>query len=271
VDSTGQLWAGASVNQGLYPSIWHNPTGKANSPRIQFEINNSSRQLQLYTGDVTTINFYYPNENYYEALDSMSFNLNYSKALGYLNEIPLPGWKILRKEYTDTSVKIILQRLSFSDPLPNSEVLKIQFQTYLSNENSAVIALDEIAFNQDVPQRPCMLDELKSTDSLYISFIDKCGDSLIRTLAEGKLSASISSIYPNPANDHVTVSIESAVLQEAEIECINALGQISFSQKIVLKQGSSTLPVLVKDLSSGLYVLRIRTANGAVSQSFLKE
>jgi hypothetical protein len=272
VDSTGEIWAGGiSEINGYYTALYHNSTGRSNSPRIQFEINNLSRQIQLYTGDIATVSFYYPAEKYFEPVDSISFIVNYSKSINYLRDSIAEGWVIIRREFSDTSVRFIVKRI---DPLiPSSEtpILKVFYQSYISDATSATIALDEIAFNQDVPQRPCMLDELKSTDSLYISFIDKCGDSLIRTLAEGKLSASISSIYPNPANDHVTVSIESAVLQEAEIECINALGQISFSQKIVLKQGSSTLPVLVKDLFSGLYVLRIRTANGAVSQSFLKE
>ncbi|HET9137404.1 MAG TPA: T9SS type A sorting domain-containing protein [Candidatus Kapabacteria bacterium] len=271
---TSGLWAEESyesVNNDTDRWLWNNPTGKPNSPRIQFELNNSSRELQLFTGDVADMSFYYPNEKYYEPIDSISLTLQYSKALRFLNETPSSGWAIIRKECTDTSVKIILRHIDLADPSPGSEMLKVSFQTYLSTETSGTVALDEVAFNQDVPQRPCMIDALTNADSLRITFLDRCGDSLIRGLIDGKLSASISSIYPNPANDHISISVNSAIMQDAEVDCVNALGQVCFSQKIVLKQGNSSLPVLVKELPSGLYVLRIRTATQTVTQSFLKD
>jgi hypothetical protein len=271
VDNLGGIWAGEESGLRLYSFIWHNPTGKANSPRVQFEINNSSRQIHLYTGDVATISFYYPNEKYFEQVDSVSLTLNYSKALGCIKETPSVGWKVIRKEYLDTSVKIIVQHTDIADPLPGSKMLTVSFQTYISPEASSTVALDEVAFNQDVAQRPCMLDELKSTDSLHITFIDRCGDSVIRNFLKVGPSLSISSIYPNPAGEHVTLNLHSAAMQEAQIECVNALGAISFSQKIVLKSRDVSVPVDTKELASGLYVLRIRTASGSVSQSFLKE
>jgi hypothetical protein len=271
VDSNGEIWAGG-INEinGFYTALYHNSTGKANSPRLLIEPANKLRTISCYSGDVVSGMLYYPIENYYEVIDSISFVVNHSKALSYSRDSAAFGWSVIRRELSDTSVRFTLSRTDPTSIVSNSPLLKVFYQSYITNDDNATINLDEVAFNQDVPQRACMLIDLKNTDTLHVNFIDKCGDSLIRNfLRVGKILSTMS-IYPNPANDYLTVDLKSTTMDEAQIDIIDPMGKVSLTQRIVLRDGANHLPINIKELSAGMYNIRIRTNSDMIFRGFIK-
>lgn len=74
------------------------------------------------------------------------------------------------------------------------------------------------------------------------------------------------SIYPQPANDQVTVSIEGATSSD-RLEVINMQGQIV--HKLTLVEGGNTFSIDCSDWPVGLYVLRVDGINGQLSKKLL--
>ena len=77
------------------------------------------------------------------------------------------------------------------------------------------------------------------------------------------------SIFPNPANDILNITSSEQI---SEIEIVNALGQVVKRMEV----NTDNVVCNVEDLTSGVYVVRIRTMNllkGAVvpQQKFIKE
>lgn len=67
------------------------------------------------------------------------------------------------------------------------------------------------------------------------------------------------SVYPNPANNFVTVELQSASPEEAELDLVNMLGQTVYVAKT---SGSSKVNISTASLPRGIYLLQVRTANG---------
>jgi len=79
------------------------------------------------------------------------------------------------------------------------------------------------------------------------------------TLAEGEVK-----VYPNPAKNILTV--EAANYQSATAEVYNISGQLVISQPM---QAKTYIPV--SELASGVYLVKVKTANGVSIQKFIKE
>jgi hypothetical protein len=80
---------------------------------------------------------------------------------------------------------------------------------------------------------------------------------------ENNNSTVLFSIYPNPATENLTIQTN----QKAIIEILNIEGQI-----IMAINGTDTLTTIdIKDLSSGVYIVKVKTDNGSAVKKFIKE
>jgi len=71
------------------------------------------------------------------------------------------------------------------------------------------------------------------------------------------------SIYPNPVSTELTIQVAGELDQDATIEIVNLNGKVMMTQTV--KKGAiSATPVSVSNLDGGVYVARIRYANGEV-------
>jgi photosystem II stability/assembly factor-like uncharacterized protein len=254
-----KIFAG-DQNSGL----WENFTGKANGPRLQI----ANQTITASSGAIIPVQINYPNEGYYENVDSVTFTLRWSgQMLGFAKSSPAPGWQNISCTATDSSVTCTMQYTGASQPGLNSPVAAINFQTYISKDTASTVTLDEINFNQDVTFRDCMVSSLTKTDSLFVSVNSQCGDSILKNFLNGVLPMKILSVHPNPAQDEIIVDVQSPVNQDATIEIYNALGQNVFSQKTSI---SYTTHIDTRNLSGGVYLLKINSETGSVSQSFVK-
>jgi hypothetical protein len=73
-------------------------------------------------------------------------------------------------------------------------------------------------------------------------------------------------IYPNPANEMITVETASSQ-QDKVISLLNVLGQIVMQQPMAQQRSE----IDVRMLSKGLYFLKLTTKNGSVVRKFVKE
>lgn len=73
------------------------------------------------------------------------------------------------------------------------------------------------------------------------------------------------SVYPNPANDQLTIEVEKYMNTTAEI--FNLQGQLMQSARL---QDSKTI-LAVNNLANGMYVVKVSNAEGVSTQKFVKE
>lgn len=81
-------------------------------------------------------------------------------------------------------------------------------------------------------------------------------------IAETEMGSTLR-LFPNPATDRVVVESDGAMNQ---VLIINALGQVVASRQA---NGAQHLDLSIADLTPGLYIVRIRTANGMASRQLI--
>ena len=94
---------------------------------------------------------------------------------------------------------------------------------------------------------------------------------LVVTSSVKPLAGSLLSVYPNPTPDG-KLSVElTGYRQAVELTVFNALGQLVFSTLVPAASGTSTKPVNLSQLPSGIYILRAKTDGGLDTRRIVKE
>ena len=78
---------------------------------------------------------------------------------------------------------------------------------------------------------------------------------------------SMISIYPNPANDFMTVSLGAESADATAIYVTNALGEMVLAEKVT----SSNTTLNTSNLTSGIYFVKIESKNGSAIKKFIKQ
>ena len=102
--------------------------------------------------------------------------------------------------------------------------------------------------------------------------VDKDGQftySQIRSINEAISFAA--SIYPNPVQTNLNITITATKDEQAAIEVIDANGKVLLSQNINIAQGTSSQAVNVSKLAGGNYFITIQTDEGSRNIKFIKE
>ncbi len=77
-------------------------------------------------------------------------------------------------------------------------------------------------------------------------------------------------LYPNPANDKLNISVKTEICTEADIQVLNSLGQIVFSNNYAFSKGVNIITLNISTLRQGLYLIRIDTADNTIIEKFIK-
>jgi hypothetical protein len=80
----------------------------------------------------------------------------------------------------------------------------------------------------------------------------------------------IASLRPNPTQDELELDLESPSSEDAMIEIFDALGVKVLSDAKTMASGTNVVHLDTKNLSGGMYLVRINSAAGSVSRSFVK-
>ena len=75
------------------------------------------------------------------------------------------------------------------------------------------------------------------------------------------------SIYPNPANDFMTISLAAEPTESTTIFIINALGEMVLTEKVT----SINTTLNTSNLTNGIYFIKVESKNGSVIRKFMKQ
>jgi hypothetical protein len=76
-------------------------------------------------------------------------------------------------------------------------------------------------------------------------------------------------LYPNPAKDKINISTINTIEEEVEIQVVDITGKILKTE--TLNKGSQFISIRLDDLSSGIYLLQLKSKNGLTQKRFVKE
>jgi len=80
------------------------------------------------------------------------------------------------------------------------------------------------------------------------------------------------SVYPNPVNNELNISLVLNETTEANISIMNAFGQVVYSERLAVSNTQTNLVVNTSNLASGYYLIQVETAGSAVlQQKFVKQ
>jgi len=218
---------------------------------------------------------YMPNKNLSgRMLDSISFDLIYNGDLLHYRSAStsIPGATITAGPPVQTpfnaSLPIMVKANNISlDSL--QAIVQIQFEAMVTTATRTPITMTNLQLNGgDANYANCVL----SADTMNSSFTlsPSCGDSSLRGFLKGVLPLKIISLRPNPAQDEIELDLQSVAKQDASVEIYDALGTKVFSDVRNLQQGTNSIWLETKTLSSGVYLVRLHSSSEETSQSFVK-
>lgn len=76
-------------------------------------------------------------------------------------------------------------------------------------------------------------------------------------------------VYPNPANDFTTVSINSASSNNAVVTIVNTIGEVVHNSSTWLNAGSNDLKINTENFDNGVYFIRVQTIDGIMNSSLV--
>ena len=150
---------------------------------------------------------------------------------------------------------------------PDSSIGGMQFEVYLTKDTTTTFLITTLGLNNSDPKfMECVAYPL--TSGVDFTYVNTCTDASIRRFMRSEPMQF--SIRPNPVQDEIEIAVQSPVKQNAGIEIRNALGAQIFSGSKNLVFGSNSIHVDTKNLSEGMYFVRVTSASGAASQNFVR-
>jgi len=83
------------------------------------------------------------------------------------------------------------------------------------------------------------------------------GATMVVSIDETELNTGIS-IHPNPASDFLNVNFSINETADAQIQLMNAVGQIVYNQPYTIQSGDSSTQIDVSELANGVYFLNVK-------------
>lgn len=80
-------------------------------------------------------------------------------------------------------------------------------------------------------------------------------------------NSNLISVYPNPANNYVTVQLVYELFEATKISIINALGEVVLTEST--NSGSATFNT--ENLTNGIYFIKVESKNGSAIKKFIKQ
>ena len=80
----------------------------------------------------------------------------------------------------------------------------------------------------------------------------------------------IANIQPNPVSNFLSFNFQNGKVENADIQILDALGQIIYSEKRRIDSGENNVNLSVQSLPSGIYFLKLSTNEHLASKKFVK-
>jgi len=116
-------------------------------------------------------------------------------------------------------------------------------------------------------------DLMENTHTIWVLDSNDCLDSVSVTLtdiAKEFIDLTQLDIFPIPARDHITLSLEINRSQEIRLEFFTMQGESIYHHGLVqLVEGSNTIVVNTNDIPSGIYLLKLSSATSSYSEKVI--
>lgn len=109
-----------------------------------------------------------------------------------------------------------------------------------------------------------------SADSWYNANVFEYVTAGIVSVPDILRSVNTITIYPNPVESNLNITIQSDRSCSGLIQILNITGQLMYENKVTLQGGSNSHCLDVKFLTRGFYSIRIKTENEIYNQTFIK-
>lgn len=110
-----------------------------------------------------------------------------------------------------------------------------------------------------------LLDD--SINTMYVDWIHTFTLEEDETLNIAKTSASEIKIFPNPTDDLITIMASEDIYQDAAVQIYDSLGTMVMEE--VISQNNNQLSLA--ELSSGMYILKVKNNTSILSQTIVKQ
>jgi hypothetical protein len=152
---------------------------------------------------------------------------------------------------------------------PGGVLATIYYAIFLTTDSGADIRFGNVRLDSsDADFERCVAFANGTGDHFTYEYY--CGHHMIESLLRGDLLLQVLNIRPNPATDDLDITVTSGAGSGGSIEIYNVLGVRVSDQPLILKSGTQDVRINVSSLTSGSYLLRIRTPDAVVDRSFLK-
>lgn len=174
--------------------------------------------------------------------------------------ITIPGTSF--NQCFDVYVEAVENLDGFSNRVGNTYTLSLTGSTYY-----------EVAFNEETfvlyateTSETIVFEELLNADVTMVSVTtDKdCQGKFEETIY---LNNPKFEVFPNPVNDYLTLSFES-IINKGSVEVYAITGRLIDQQEI---ENAQTFRLPVSELSSGLYLITVKSSNGQYTTKFVKQ
>lgn len=179
------------------------------------------------------------------------------------NELYVNSCGVLEEKYFDVFYVIV-------NPEPNDTCIYFDYIDSPDLSNSAIngFGITQSAgwINLYSP------DNYISFNLIYYSKVNgiSCGtNSYLSIEEEQKIDDSDLSIYPNPANNKVTVRFETKDVEPIEIRILTISGQTIYSQNTEFNSFSEGVNLDISDFDSGIYFVTVNSSKGNISKKLV--
>ena len=77
-------------------------------------------------------------------------------------------------------------------------------------------------------------------------------------------------IYPNPAQDYLTMTLEVEQKEDISVKIYNAMGQMVKNDVLTEQSGRVTYNIDVQGLAKGVYMLQVTIGNDSINKKIIK-
>lgn len=105
-------------------------------------------------------------------------------------------------------------------------------------------------------------------NGIYTTRVNSAEDVLSAEQIETSINDAVN-IFPNPANELLTVKLFTPEVEDIRLSIFNAAGKIVYQETKYAKDGSQQITMPISQLSNGIYFLKIQTKEGVVSKKFV--
>jgi len=105
---------------------------------------------------------------------------------------------------------------------------------------------------------------------IYFEKSNPCTPTGIQEISSINSSIQLQSLYPNPANDNVTIEISDSKNENITVVLTDIAGKFIINKQYSLHNGTQLIKLSFNELTSGSYILSVRNNDGLVATRHLQ-